>query len=123
MCWRLEAPHGDPTQGDAFLSAMVAAKPKVSLFKLRLIYLNYPTNLALPCLPLQAVWLSFGQELRNWVRRYREKEAHEGLSTTVIFVNASTVKQALDAKEWEGVDVVVAQGGGLSSATERCTTG
>ncbi|ORY92754.1 2-nitropropane dioxygenase [Leucosporidium creatinivorum] len=85
MCWRLEAPHGDPSQADAFLSAMVAAKPK-------------------------AVWMSFGQELQSWVQRYREREAQEGLSKTIMFVKACTAKQALEAKGWEGVDVVVAQG-------------
>jgi Fe-S oxidoreductase len=67
--------------------------------------------------------MSFGQELRSWVRRYREKEAEEGSSKTVMFVNASTVKQALEVKEWEGVDVVVAQGEHCTSATKRSGKG
>lgn len=54
--------------------------------------------------------MSFGRELRRWVDRYRAAEKAAGDHRASVFVNASTVKEALDVKDWDGVDVVVAQG-------------
>ena len=57
---------------------------------------------------VQAVWLSFGERIADWIAYIREKEPKPG--ATKIFVQVSTVEQALTAsKDWKA-DVVVAQG-------------
>jgi len=57
---------------------------------------------------VKAVWLSFGERIADWIAHIREKESTPG--ATKIFVQVSTVEQALTAmKDWK-VDVVVAQG-------------
>ena len=57
---------------------------------------------------VQAVWLSFGERIADWIAHIREKESTPG--ATKIFVQVSTVEQALTAlKDWKA-DVIVAQG-------------
>ena len=57
---------------------------------------------------VQAVWLSFGERIADWITHIRGKEPTPG--AIKIFVQVSTVEQALAAlKDWKA-DVVVAQG-------------
>jgi len=57
---------------------------------------------------VKAVWLSFGERIADWIAYIREKESTPG--ATKIFVQISTVEEALTAmKDWK-VDVVSAQG-------------
>ena len=92
LFWRLESPHGDPSKADEFLDYIVELQPK-------------------------AVWLSFGANLRHWVDtflerddRRRERAGETGQRRMKVFVGTFTAKQALEAKSWPGVDVVVIQG-------------
>ncbi|KAJ7746954.1 2-nitropropane dioxygenase [Mycena maculata] len=58
---------------------------------------------------VQAVWFSFGEDLGRWIQLVRENDARRG-KKTIIFVQISTVKEALVAvNEWK-VDCIVAQG-------------
>ncbi|KAG5645731.1 hypothetical protein DXG03_005427 [Asterophora parasitica] len=67
---------------------------------------------------VQAVWLSFGTEIPRWIKFIRDSERK--LGETKIFVQVSSVKEALVAcHEWK-VDVIIAQGseaGGHGSST------
>ncbi|KAF8199173.1 2-nitropropane dioxygenase [Pholiota molesta] len=60
---------------------------------------------------VQAIWLSFGEDIGAWVNYVREHDPRAGSADAVmIFVQISTVAQALAAlKEWKA-DVIVAQG-------------
>ncbi|KAF5383533.1 hypothetical protein D9615_003693 [Tricholomella constricta] len=67
---------------------------------------------------VQAVWLSFGEELQRWIKFIRDSERKPG--DTKIFVQVTSVEEALVAfNEWKA-DVIVAQGieaGGHGSST------
>jgi hypothetical protein len=64
---------------------------------------------------VQAIWLSFGEDIGAWVNYVREHDPRAGSADAVmIFVQISTVAQALAAlKEWKA-DVIVAQGSELA---------
>lgn len=58
---------------------------------------------------VQAVWLSFGVKLQQWINFIRDKERTRGV--TKIFVQVTSVEEALVAiNDWKA-DVIVAQGG------------
>jgi len=67
---------------------------------------------------VQAVWLSFGANLQRWIKYIRETERKPG--ATKIFVQVTSVEDALVAvNDWKA-DVIVAQGieaGGHGSST------
>ncbi|EKM50372.1 uncharacterized protein PHACADRAFT_263640 [Phanerochaete carnosa HHB-10118-sp] len=56
---------------------------------------------------VQAIWLSFGDNLGRWVQYLRNKDS--STPKTHLFIVASTVEEGLAAKELE-VDAIVAQG-------------
>lgn len=58
-----------------------------------------------------AIWFAFGEDLGRWIQFVREHDSRVGKDKkTLIFVQISTVKEALVAiKDWK-VDCVVAQG-------------
>jgi len=57
---------------------------------------------------VRAVWFSFGRELKRWIQFIRDNERNPG--ATAIFVQVTSVEEALVAiNDWK-VDVVVAQG-------------
>lgn len=66
---------------------------------------------------VQAVWLSFGADLQRWITYIRESKRTPG--TTKIFVQVTSVEEALvAANEWK-VDVIVAQGIFIHSILEE----
>ncbi|KAI0305941.1 2-nitropropane dioxygenase [Multifurca ochricompacta] len=70
---------------------------------------------------VQAIWLSFGEDLGRWIDLVRNHDQKSGKTpSTLIFVQVNTVEEALIAfKNWK-VDVLVAQGiesGGHGSAS------
>ncbi|CEQ41097.1 SPOSA6832_02786 [Sporobolomyces salmonicolor] len=94
ILWRLEQPHLDPSSAastsDGFLSYIVRSKAR-------------------------AVWFAFSPDLESWVRRFREIErdiaAKKGQRRRVaVFIMVQTEEMALKAKDWAGVDVIIAQG-------------
>lgn len=87
LCWQLEKP---------------TAKPKVVL------------SAALDN-RVHAIWLAFGNNLKEWITFIRNYDAeHKRVRQTTIFVQVSSVEEALVASnEWK-VDVLVAQGSTLS---------
>ncbi|GAA5970911.1 hypothetical protein JCM21900_000568 [Sporobolomyces salmonicolor] len=94
ILWRLEQPHLDPpsaaSTSDGFLSYIVKSKAR-------------------------AVWFAFSPDLESWVKRFREIEcdiaAKKGRSRRVaVFIMVQTEEMALKAKDWAGVDVIIAQG-------------
>jgi len=60
---------------------------------------------------VQAIWLAFGEDIGSWIKRIRSLERDDGTESSVkIFVQVSTVEQALQAvNEWKA-DVIVVQG-------------
>lgn len=60
---------------------------------------------------VQAIWLAFGNNINRWIEYIRSYDASSGRERkTLIFVQVSSVKEALVAvQEWK-VDVLVAQG-------------
>ncbi|KAF8196648.1 2-nitropropane dioxygenase [Mycena galopus ATCC 62051] len=60
---------------------------------------------------VQAVWFAFGEKLAQWIQFVRDHDRRMGNGKkTLIFVQISTVKEALvAANEWQ-VDCIVAQG-------------
>ena len=60
---------------------------------------------------VQAIWLAFGEDLGRWIRFIRTRDQNAGNENAVkIFVQISTVEQAVQAvKEWK-TDVIVIQG-------------
>ncbi|KAJ7460544.1 2-nitropropane dioxygenase [Mycena latifolia] len=60
---------------------------------------------------VQAIWFAFGENLGRWIQLVRDHDKRLGkVQKTVIFVQISTVKEALVAiNEWK-VDCIVAQG-------------
>ena len=59
---------------------------------------------------VQAVWFSFGVDLTRWIRFIRDNEHSPG--TIKVFVQVTSLEEAIIAvKEWK-LDVVVAQGSG-----------
>lgn len=59
---------------------------------------------------VESIWLSFGNELGNYVKYIRQKEREsDATRKTNIFVVVSTVEEALAAAKWS-TDVIVAQG-------------
>ncbi|GAA5964222.1 hypothetical protein JCM3765_002775 [Sporobolomyces pararoseus] len=69
-------------------------------------FLSYVASLS-----AHSVWLSFSPQLESWVKRYREVEGREGKgSKAFVFVMATRTEDTLAARDWSGVDAVVAQG-------------
>ncbi|KAG5653329.1 hypothetical protein H0H81_001069 [Sphagnurus paluster] len=67
---------------------------------------------------VQAVWLSFGAQLQRWINFIRESEEHPG--ATKIFIQVTSLEEALVAINTWKADVIVAQGieaGGHGSST------
>ena len=60
---------------------------------------------------VQAIWLSFGNDLGRWVNYIRQKDNTK--PKTLIFILANTVEEGLTAKKL-GADVIVAQGSSFS---------
>lgn len=60
---------------------------------------------------VQAIWLAFGEDLGYWIRSIRADDPNAANRNAVkIFVQISTVEQAVQAvKEWKA-DVIVVQG-------------
>lgn len=59
---------------------------------------------------VQAIWLSFGNNLRPWIDHVRSKDhADAPTNKTLIFTLVNSVEEALAAKGWP-IDVIVAQG-------------
>lgn len=60
---------------------------------------------------VQAIWLAFGNSIDRWIAHIRSYDARSGRERkTLIFVQVSSVKEALIAiQDWK-VDVLVAQG-------------
>lgn len=59
---------------------------------------------------VQAIWLSFGTNLRPWIDYVRSKDgANARGQKTLLFTLVNSVEEALAAKEWP-IDVIVAQG-------------
>ena len=60
---------------------------------------------------VQAIWLAFGEDIGSWIKRIRSPERHDAAESSVkVFVQVSTVEQALQAvNEWKA-DVIVVQG-------------
>lgn len=62
---------------------------------------------------VQAIWLAFGNSINRWIEYIRSYDARSGRERgrkTLIFVQVSSVKEALIAiQDWK-VDVLVAQG-------------
>jgi nitronate monooxygenase len=60
---------------------------------------------------VQAIWFAFGENLGRWIQLVRDHDSRVGKDKkTLIFVQISTVKEALVAtNEWT-VDCIVAQG-------------
>ncbi|GJE91097.1 nitronate monooxygenase [Phanerochaete sordida] len=56
---------------------------------------------------VQAIWLSFGDNLGRWVEYVRTKDS--STPRTLLFILANTVEEGLAAKQL-GADVIVAQG-------------
>ncbi|RDB20877.1 Nitronate monooxygenase [Hypsizygus marmoreus] len=57
---------------------------------------------------VQAIWLSFGKRLHQWIKYIRDHERSAG--ATKVFVQVTSVEEALVAvNDWK-VDVVIAQG-------------
>ncbi|KAJ6485970.1 2-nitropropane dioxygenase [Mycena sanguinolenta] len=79
--------------------------------------LETPKSTVLELLPIalehnvQAVWFAFGEKLPQWIQFVRDHDRRLGNGKkTLIFVQISTVKEALvAANEWK-VDCIVAQG-------------
>lgn len=84
LLWRIESPHGDPSVSSAFLETIVAAQPA-------------------------AIWLSFGQEVKEFIERIRVLEKKRGGKRSLIFVMVGSVERAVEVAKW-GVDVIVGQG-------------
>jgi nitronate monooxygenase len=69
---------------------------------------------------VQAVWFSYGADLKGWIQYIRDNERHPGATT--IFVQVTSVEEALVAiNDWK-VDVVVAQGWGYYISCVVCPT-
>lgn len=60
---------------------------------------------------VQAIWLSFGDNLEKWIKFIRNSEANRGAQEkTKIFIVVSSVSEALVAvNEWKA-DAIIAQG-------------
>lgn len=60
---------------------------------------------------VHAVWLAFGNNLKQWIEFIRNYDAeHKRARQTTIFVQVSSVEEALVASDEWKVDVLVAQG-------------
>ncbi|KAI0675446.1 2-nitropropane dioxygenase [Trametes maxima] len=74
---------------------------------------------------VQAIWLSFGNDLLRWIQYIRASPAYAGLVTKpLLFVQVSSVEEALQAiTDWK-VDVLIVQGnesGGHGAAAAPST--
>ncbi|KAJ7604050.1 2-nitropropane dioxygenase [Mycena polygramma] len=60
---------------------------------------------------VQAIWFAFGEDLGRWIKVVRDHDSRMGKDKkTLIFVQISTVQEAIvAAKDWK-VDCIVAQG-------------
>lgn len=60
---------------------------------------------------VHAIWLAFGSNLKEWIQFIRNYDAeHKRVRQTTIFVQVSSVEEAIVASnEWKA-DVLVAQG-------------
>jgi len=60
---------------------------------------------------VKAIWLSYGEDLEKWIKYVREHDPRAGTENAVkIFVQISSVEDALIAANHWKVDVIVAQG-------------
>jgi nitronate monooxygenase len=60
---------------------------------------------------VQAIWLSFGENLGRWIELVRNHDQKTGKSPkTLVFVQVNSVDEALLAVQTWKVDVLVAQG-------------
>ncbi|KAG8220867.1 2-nitropropane dioxygenase [Butyriboletus roseoflavus] len=60
---------------------------------------------------VRAIWLAFGNNLKQWIKFIRNYDAeHKRVRKTTIFVQVSSVEEALVASDEWNVDVLVAQG-------------
>jgi nitronate monooxygenase len=60
---------------------------------------------------VQAIWLAFGNNIHDWIKFVRNYDAeHKRVRPTTIFVQVSSVEEALVASDQWKVDVLVAQG-------------
>lgn len=70
-------------------------------------------NVVLKAQP-RAIWLSFGADLRKWLKIWREMEQSQQRQSHVkakVFISVGSVKEAREVLDWdEPVDVIVAQG-------------
>ncbi|KAM0790525.1 hypothetical protein ACM66B_003395 [Microbotryomycetes sp. NB124-2] len=98
LFWRLEPTHGDPSTANDFL--------------------EYIVN---DCQP-KAIWLSFGQHLKDWVDKilkFDDDRLHKNGQDAKtsgngrrlkILVGVYTTQQALDVSTWGTVDIIEIQG-------------
>ncbi|KAK4047675.1 hypothetical protein OIO90_006104 [Microbotryomycetes sp. JL221] len=85
LFWRLEPEHGNPDLADEFLSYIINnVKPK-------------------------AIWLSFGQQLKQWVDKLINM-TKPNEPRFKVFVGVYTTSQALQVATWNNVDVIAVQG-------------
>ncbi|GAA5830495.1 hypothetical protein JCM3766R1_002742 [Sporobolomyces carnicolor] len=90
VLWKLESPQVSPAEA-ASLSAS---------------FLDYVASLS-----AHSVWLAFSPNLRDWVARYRAAEARQSHGKrSIVFVMGTSAENTAAAREWVGIDVVVAQG-------------
>jgi len=60
---------------------------------------------------IHAIWLAFGNNLKEWIKFIRNYDAeHKRVRQTTIFVQVSSIEEALVASDEWKVDVLVAQG-------------
>lgn len=60
---------------------------------------------------VQAIWLSFGDDIEKWIKFIRDSEANRGFQEkTKIFIVVTSVQEALVAvNDWKA-DAIIAQG-------------
>ncbi|GAA5902244.1 nitronate monooxygenase [Sporobolomyces salmoneus] len=90
VLWKLETPEVTQAEAGSLSSS----------------FLSYVVSLS-----AHSVWLAFSPRLEEWVKRYRQTEAKEGKrKEAFVLVMTSRTEDTLAARDWEGVDAVVAQG-------------
>lgn len=61
----------------------------------------------------KAIWLAFGANLKAWLAKWRDMETESGRregDRARVFISVGSVAVANEVRQWEGVDVIVAQG-------------
>lgn len=98
----LQAAEQEPLQiGVSFLVWQLEKDPSMGAELLSIAISQY----------VQAIWVSFGEDLGHWIRFIRSRDRNAPNEKAVkIFVQISTVEQAIQAvNEWKA-DVIVVQG-------------